>query len=249
MRFLLLFALLLNFFGAPTSSQAEDSPVARSSQVIMVTSPDWGTVTGTMWLLERSQTDWKTIDSWPVVVGRKGLGWGKGVHLSTGEGPIKKEGDGKSPAGVFTLSSAFGTEPVGDIKKSGLKLPYLHLSSMIECVDDTKSTNYNRIVVRTQHAQPDWTSSEKMAEYAKEYHLGVVVDHNTNPRKQGDGSCIFIHIWKNDQTGTSGCTAMESKNMEKLVSWLDPDQNPVLVQLPEAEYQRLRYGWKLPRLK
>jgi D-alanyl-D-alanine dipeptidase len=85
-----------------------------------------------------------------------------------------------------------------------------------------------------------------MRDVGDPYRLGIVVEHNTDPREPGGGSCIFMHIWKGADTGTSGCTAMTIANIQALLAWLNPDDEPVLVQLPEAEYERLKKNWQLP---
>ena len=80
-----------------------------------------------------------------------------------------------------------------------------------------------------------------------EYRLGIFVAHNSSPAQPGAGSCIFLHIWKGPDVPTSGCTAMSAGAMESLLGWLDAAIPSVLVQLPEAEYQRLQTAWHLPR--
>jgi len=203
-----------------------------------------------MFLFERNDPDhpWHpAVKDFPVVVGRSGLGWGRGVNAPVNlPGPVKHEGDGKSPAGIFRLSSAFGLAAPSKMKS--VHLPYVQLTGSIECVDDVKSTNYNAIVDRAKFATADWSSSEKMRDVGERYRLGVVVDHNTDPRENGGGSCIFLHIWLGAKTGTSGCTAMAGGKMESLLSWLDPSAHPLLVQLPEAEYKKLQTAWSLPPL-
>jgi D-alanyl-D-alanine dipeptidase len=196
---------------------------------------------------DNSDVRWKQIGA-PinVVVGRNGLGWGRGLNDEITSAPQKKEGDGKSPAGIFRLSSAFGFAPASEMH---LKLPYQQVTEMLECIDDIKSARYNSIVDRSQIANPDWNSSEKMLAIGEPYRLGAVVDHNVSPRVAGKGSCIFLHIWKGDDSGTSGCTAMEKSQMEKLTRWLDAQKNPVLVQLPEKEFHHLQHAWNLPLLK
>ena len=95
----------------------------------------------------------------------------------------------------------------------------------------------------------DWKSSEKMFTVRPQYDLGVFVAYNSYPAIPGNGSCIFLHIWKDANTGTAGCTAMARENLEKVVRWLDPTKNPYLVQMPEAEYDSQRKSLKLPKLK
>lgn len=231
-----------------TSSQWDLPTTTR--QLVVVTTSGWDSRFGRLRLLERREGQGRWIPlggSVPVVVGRQGLGWGRGLNpLITAPGPVKKEGDGKSPAGVFRLSSAFGREPAATVRN--LKLPYQPLSDKIECVDDVKSSHYNSIVDRGSLSVVDWDSSEKMREIGARYRLGVVVDHNVNPRLAAGGSCIFMHIWQDSHTATTGCTAMEDAQMEALLAWLDPASEPLLVQLPETEYSRLRTDWSLPAL-
>jgi L,D-peptidoglycan transpeptidase YkuD (ErfK/YbiS/YcfS/YnhG family) len=224
---------------------AEKLPLTGSEQLLVVTTKDWNAVPGTLARYERKDTSaaWHRMGSViPIVVGRNGLGWGRGLNSAVAlRGPVKHEGDGKSPAGVFALTSAFGLEE----KVKGMKLPYQYLTSAIECVDDVKSQHYNTIVDHDRTAV-DWNSSEKMRGVGECYRLGVVIDHNADPREPGGGSCVFLHIWKDEHTGTSGCTAMERKQMEELAPWLDPAKHPVLVQLPETEYKQLEKDWQLP---
>ncbi len=230
------------------TAAAKPSPLAASRQLLLVTTKDWDAVPGKLrrFIRANAQSPWTEVGTGiPVVVGRNGLGWGKGINPAVNRlGPIKKEGDGKSPAGIFRLSSAFGlAEPA---QMSSLKLPYQQLTVDVECVDDVKSTHYNSIVDRQRTAQPDWDSSEKMRAVGNPYRLGIVVEHNTHPRQPGGGSCIFMHLWQDNQTGTSGCTAMAPKNMETLLPWLDSAAQPVLVQLPQSEYKQLQKLWQLP---
>ena len=41
---------------------------------------------------------------------------------------------------------------------------------------------------------------------------------------------------------------MAQTDLETLLTWLDPARKPLLVQLPEPTYDRLRDRWKLPEL-
>ena len=225
-------------------------PLKSSTQALVVTTSDWSAVEGKLQRFERSDAHkkWKAVgEPVTVVVGKNGLGWGTGVVPVDPQagGPIKKEGDGKAPAGVFRLSTAFGYAPQ---EQPGWTMPYVSLTPTVECVDDTASKFYNRILDRSS-VNPDWHSSEQMRRNDELYRWGIVVDHNANPNTPGGGSCIFMHIWRGPGQGTVGCTAMPQEKLEAVLGWLDPKKNPRLVQLPAAEYEKLRERWKLPKIE
>lgn len=246
MRLKLIVPLLIVIFCAV--SFAQTSKLSKSLQAVVVTTKDWNAVQGTARLFERPTTksQWKAVGKgFPVVVGKKGLAWSDDARMKAETEPHKVEGDGKSPAGIFDLTSAFGSSEKPDF----VKLPYTRLEEWTECVDDTKSSHYNKIVNRMQVGNYDWDSSEKMLAVGEQYDLGVFVAHNSNPAAKGKGSCIFLHIWKTDSTGTAGCTAMTRENIEKVLSWLKPDKNPVLIEMPETNYKSYQSLWKLPKIK
>lgn len=224
------------------------APLARARQLIVVTTRGWDDVPGTLRRFERKGAKggaWAQVGTdVPVAVGRNGLGWGSGVVDAGGaEGPSKREGDGKAPAGVFALGSAFGFAPFREA--AWLRVPYIPLTPSVECVDDTASRRYNRIVERLAAVDVDWNSSERMRS-VEGYRWGLVVRHNAAPPVAGRGSCIFLHVWAGPGRGTAGCTAMEEERLTELLRWLDPKRLPLLVQLPETEYTRLRAAWRLP---
>ena len=222
-------------------------PYSRSLQAVVVTTPNWSSVPGTARLFERKtvKSKWKQVgDSFPIVVGRNGLGPDREFTELKGEA-VKREGDGKSPAGLFPLTFAFGSAT--DPAKTAL--PYTKLDEFTECVDDVKSSHYNAVVNRMQVGNFDWNSSEKMLAVGAQYERGIFVGYNSYPPVHGNGSCIFLHIWKDATTGTSGCTAMERPNLEKILTWLKPEKNPYLIQLPEAIYLAQQKQWNLPTIK
>jgi D-alanyl-D-alanine dipeptidase len=231
----------------------EPAALRTSAQILVVTTPDWNAVAGTLQRYERIQAHkkWKAIgDPIPVVVGKSGLGWGAGVTPVSDAGarealdPVKQEGDKKSPAGIFRLSTAFGYAAQ---EKAGWKMPYVSLTPSVECVDDVHSKFYNRVVDRAT-VSPDWNSSEHMLRTHGLYRWGLVVDHNAELKTPGTGSCVFMHIWMGPDQGTSGCTAMTQEHLETVLAWLDPARSPLLVQFPRLQYEKLRKHWKLPVL-
>lgn len=241
----ILFLVIVVFYISELSAQPKQSPLATSKQMVVVVTDSWDAVEGVLQYYERPAFDksWKAVSpKTSIVVGKTGLAWGVGLHgVALGKGPEKKEGDGKSPAGVFGLSAVFGSTPANSAKF--LKMPYVFVDSTDVCVDDVNSKYYNRILSKRDVKQ-DWKSAENMLDDA--YKWGVVVEHNANPRKAGDGSCIFLHIWSGPSRGTAGCTALDEQKLLSLLRWLDPAARPVLVQLTKAEYQRLNKEWGLP---
>ena len=223
-------------------------PFTKSLQVIVVTTKDWNTISGIARIFERKneRAEWKQNgDAFPVVIGRNGLAWGGDVAGNAAATKIKQEGDGNSPAGLFPLTASFGT----GVKPNAVELPYTRLDQFTECVDDVKSSSYNKIVNRMQVGNFDWKSSEKMLAIGAQYDLGLFVAYNTFPVEKAKGSCIFLHIWKDAATGTAGCTAMERHNLERIVGWIVASKNPYLVQMPEDLYKGSRKSWNLPKIK
>lgn len=218
----------------------------RSEQLLVVVAADWNAVPAQMRCFERrdSSSPWREVLTVAkAVLGRNGLAWGIGLHGTAAEGPLKREGDGKAPAGIFTLVEAFGFASPEDAKLT--KFPYRPLTEDIEGIDDPRSRYYNRLVDARSVRAKDWTSSERMRRSGNVYRWGVVVGHNWK-QVPSAGSCIFLHVWQGADVGTSGCTAMPEEQMLKIIRWLDRAKNPLLVQLPEPEYERLRTAWKLP---
>jgi D-alanyl-D-alanine dipeptidase len=234
----LLKTLLVAFFPLAAMAQGLDG----SDQLIVVTSKGWDDIQGTAQRYERhGQTLQKFEAPFAVVLGKNGMGWGKGLlDIGQPEGPVKQEGDGKAPAGMFKLSTAFGYAPAAETR-----LPYLPLTPTIECVDDSQSTRYNELVDGAV-VEKDWSSSERMRRSDELYRQGIVIQHNI-PASPAAGSCIFFHIWRGPTAPTRGCTAMDPADIARLFNWLDPGKSPVLVQLPEVQYEQLRGRWKLPK--
>jgi len=236
--------LLFNSVGW-AATQPEQPPLFDSRQVLLVTSESWEATTGQLQLFERDSLSsaWIPVGkSIPVSLGRTGMAWGIGLHTAPrSAAPEKREGDGKAPAGIFSISSAFGYADNDSIQA----FPYLKIASGLECVDDPHSSKYNKILDAAAHPK-DWNSSETMLRPDGLYAAGAVVDHNSDPVSAGKGSCIFLHIWRGPDKPTAGCTAMEEGALRSLLSRLDADCKPVLVQLPRAEYQKLRKEWGLP---
>ncbi|GFK92465.1 hypothetical protein NNJEOMEG_00290 [Fundidesulfovibrio magnetotacticus] len=203
----------------------------QTLQAVVALSPGWDSSQAEVRLYERSPGGrWKQAGpSIRAVTGRNGLAWGRGLAAPGADGPVKREGDGRAPAGVFALGFAFGYDPPS---ARPLKMPYVQMTDAHECVDDEASPAYNAVVEVTPQKPKTWSSSEEMRRKDELYRLGLTVEHNTGPARPGAGSCIFLHVWRGPESGTAGCTAMDLKNLERLAAWLDPAKRPVFVSLP-----------------
>lgn len=232
----------------PTASVGTGVPavVADARQLLVVTTAGWDDVQGQLRRYERATADaaWRPVGAAAtIVVGKNGTAWDPGLAQSI-PGPVKREGDGRAPAGAFALGTAFGLAAPADA--AWLKLPYVQEIATLECVDDSKSAHYNRLVDRATVATVDWKSSEKMAQVGEAYRWGVVVEYNTSPATPGHGSCIFLHVSPTPGNGTAGCTAMAAPALDEVMRWLDPALRPALVQMPAAALAALGGAWKLP---
>jgi L,D-peptidoglycan transpeptidase YkuD (ErfK/YbiS/YcfS/YnhG family) len=241
--------------GCAAQPVVSSAPAAwtQARQVIVVTSTGWDSDRGTLRRFERAASTgagaWRQVgDASPVMLGRAGSAWGIGLHPAQASGPVKREGDGRAPAGVFALGTAFGYP-----ERVATRMRYEGMTASDYCIDVPASPLYNRIVdAREVGAQAVAGSTEPMrrdlhADGDQRYRLGFVIEHN--PRAlPGAGSCIFAHLWKTAETPTAGCTAMAEPVMQATLAWLDPRRRAVFVLMPEDEYRRLHAAWGLPAL-
>ncbi len=217
----------------------------ESRQMVLSVSAGWEATPALLQAYERPSADapWQPVGP-PIEasLGRTGLAWGRGLHPPGLAGPQKREGDGKSPAGVFDLRLVTGHDPA---PPAGTRLPYRQATATLRCVDDALSPRYNELVDEATVAK-DWSSAEDMRREDELYRLVVWVGHNDAPVVPGGGSCIFLHLRAGPDSTTAGCTAFEREPMERLLRWLDPGARPVLVQLPDAEHRARAAAWGLP---
>lgn len=233
-----LFLLFLHFFADQPGGIRDE---LKTDQLVVVTTSGWNQVQGTMHTYQWKANRWSPVlMNIPIVTGRSGLAWGKGLHNpNLNKGKLKKEGDGNAPAGIYYLSGLFGYQYIN------VKMNSIVVDEKTLCIDDVKSAYYNRIV-RLDSVKKDWDSAETMRMKSDAYKFGIFVDYNSNPANPGKGSCIFMHIWSKSTAPTAGCTAMTEANILKLISFLDKSKNPVLVQVPQSEYRKMKLLYKLP---
>jgi len=202
--------------------------LTAAEQILLVVADSWSAPTGLLQRYEsRNGRYEKTGKPVSVNLGRNGLGWSRSEALPHHpDEPVKQEGDGRAPAGIFALERVFGYA-----RSNVTKMPYLHAGADLICIDDASSPFYNRI--KSVDAGTTVKSFEWMHRDDDLYRIGVTVGHNRGALP-GAGSCIFLHLQKAPGAPTSGCTSMAMTELRTIVRWLDPTKSPRLVQIPRS---------------
>jgi D-alanyl-D-alanine dipeptidase len=235
---------------APSSpAQPETAALKKALQVVLITSASWEAPRGTAQRFARSTPTarFHPVGSpLPVWLGRSGLGWRSDAQAAPPPGPPgprKREGDGRSPAGVLTLGTLWG---YAEQAPAGVRLSYKTAGALDRCVDDVSSPDYNRLTKEPPDRPPPWHSAESLRLPTDHYKHLVVLHYNTEAPRPGAGSCIFLHVAPPPGAPTAGCTALVEADLLTLLRWLDPAQEPVLLQLPAPLLAATAHAWHLP---
>ncbi|MEA3187643.1 MAG: hypothetical protein QOD99_1473 [Chthoniobacter sp.] len=217
---------------------------ARVKQVVVSIGQDWNADHGRLQLFERDGKGWKSVsESWPVLYGRNGLAWGRGLKGQDEPGLKKVERDKRAPAGVFEIGTVFGYESK---LPPGASYPFHQVTEADVWSDDPHSPNYNRHLIIDSRNPPDNYSHEKMRSDDFAYHWLIEIKHNEDPAVPGAGSAIFFHIRRGETRPTSGCTTMAEENLLRIIRWLRAEKHPCYTLLPWDEYRRKCVEWGLP---
>lgn len=157
---------------------------------------------------------WKKLTDTGGYVGKQGIG-------------KEREGDEKTPRGLYTLDEAFGTKP--DL--GNFKVPYLQVNDGHYWVGDSNSPLYNTMADIRQTGQVfDTAASEHLSTYGgKAYHYCMAVGYNKE-RTPYKGSAIFLHC--TDGPGTGGCIAIPE---EAMVTVLQNIEMPAYILIDDGE--------------
>lgn len=132
----------------------------------------------------------------------------------------EKEGDGKTPVGLFSIGPAFGALP-----DPGTRLPYTQLTPAHYWIDDPKSRYYNRFISLDEILLPDWQSAEHLFSQRTAYAYALSLGYNA-ACTPGKGSAIFLHCGVG--RATKGCIALPHSAMRHLLVLMRP-QAKVLI--------------------
>jgi L,D-peptidoglycan transpeptidase YkuD (ErfK/YbiS/YcfS/YnhG family) len=194
-------------FGAVATISTVAGAAALPGQVITVeaATPLSQTAVLRTW---RLASDDRYVQVFPAVVAWVGV---NGVRPT-------REGLGRTPVGVFTMTQAFGNQP-----DNGTRLPYVHVGPDDWWDENPASPDYNRLVVSP--ISPGG-NSENLYYSGAAYAHAVVINYNTNPVVKGAGSGFFLHV--SFGSATEGCVAIPEGVLDRVMRWLSPNLHPVI---------------------
>lgn len=146
---------------------------------------------------------WKLVLETEAIIGKNGLG-------------KTKEGDGKTPIGVFLFVEAFGI-----LENPGTNIRYTKVDKSHYWVDDSDSNYYNQFI-STKEVVPDWKSAEHIVEYGESYHYVLATSYNSE-NIPGVGSAVFLHCMSGEAEATAGCIAVSENSMQKIMKQIEPE--------------------------
>ena len=117
----------------------------------------------------------------------------------------KKEGDKKTPRGIFKLGNLY-------FRRDRLKKPFTSLKcieikkNMGWCDDIRFPKKYNKLCKVEKNIR-----SEELLRKDNKYDFLIPIKYNFKKPISGRGSCIFIHLTK-DYKPTAGCVALREKD-------------------------------------
>jgi L,D-peptidoglycan transpeptidase YkuD (ErfK/YbiS/YcfS/YnhG family) len=133
----------------------------------------------------------------------------------SGRGRIKREGDGKTPVGVFDLRQGFYRGDRGSMPAAQLKLRQMRRSDgWCEVPQSCFYNNHVKLPFRDGH-ETMWRNDEA-------YDIVFATSHNERPRVMGLGSAIFFHLTRQGSSVTAGCVAVSKPDMLKILKLCGP---------------------------
>ncbi|MFM9372669.1 L,D-transpeptidase family protein [Streptomyces sp. Da 82-17] len=168
---------------------------ADSRQALVVRGEGEDSADSTVFLYEKHGKTWDRTRSWPAHNGKRG--W------TTDH----REGDKRSPVGVFTLSDAGGVLAAPDARLPYTESPAFQASrawpkTHWHDFDHVIAIDYNRV-------------------------KGTPPNDPNRPQGQSKGGYIWLHL--DHGSGTSGCVSVSKSAMQYLLRELDPKAHPVIV--------------------
>jgi L,D-peptidoglycan transpeptidase YkuD (ErfK/YbiS/YcfS/YnhG family) len=225
-----LLALIASLITAPAQAAplpAQLRNVGDARQIIIVTADNWSTSTATLSLWTKRSSGWTRDTTMKARLGWSGFQWAS----------QRRQGDGSTPAGTFTMTRSFGLKA-----NPGTKMPYRQAGRGDYWAYDPRCPrSYN--TWQKYSSNRCWRTSwaEKLTAYTGQYNHAVIINFNmptatrTANTKLGGG--IFLHI--HGKGATAGCVSVSSTDMRRIMRWLDPAKKPRIAMGPRSVITRV----------
>jgi L,D-peptidoglycan transpeptidase YkuD (ErfK/YbiS/YcfS/YnhG family) len=129
--------------------------------------------------------------------------------------PAKREGDGATPAGIWTLRQVLWRSDRLDRPDTGL--PTREIRPGDGWCDAPGDPCYNRAV-----ELPYPVSAEDLWRPDGLYDVVVVLGYNDAPVVDGGGSAIFLHLARPDYPPTQGCVGLAAAHLNEALALANP---------------------------
>jgi L,D-peptidoglycan transpeptidase YkuD (ErfK/YbiS/YcfS/YnhG family) len=155
-----------------------------------------------------------------LIVSAEGWASWNGKHYRCALGPNgarreKREGDGATPTGRFPFRRLLYR--ADRLQPPATDLPQQAIDPADGWCDDPASPAYNRAV-----KLPFDASHERLWRDDGVYDLILIVGHNDDPVRPGQGSAVFIHVAHPDYRPTAGCVALAREDLLEVLSSARP---------------------------
>ena len=142
---------------------------------------------------KNSAGNWEQIMTTPGFIGKNGL-------------EKTREGDGKTPSGIFHFNKAFGIE-----KNPGCAFDYVKIDKNLYWSGD-KNYKYNQLVDIRDYKNLNKDDSEHLIEMNSQYKYALNISYNEEGIV-GKGSAIFLHCFDKFKPYTAGGVTIPEDKM------------------------------------
>ena len=195
---------------AAVSAARTSDAVNTSANAVSGTSAEASAAHASSWKLTLSTPDGR--------LGRKGMG-------------KEKEGDEKTPVGIFRMNTPFGIKAA----EEGFPANYLKVDSSYYWNGDSASDRYNKLVNTGSYTAFDKKESEHLADYAGYYDYALDMGYNADGTAH-KGSALFLHCSVEGQN-TGGCVAVPAEFMKGVLR-LYKEGSSYIVLAPAGQFEQ-----------
>ena len=195
--------------------------IAEEAATLFLTIQDPGdTTTCRFYAYTKEDGEWKEEFKVAGYVGRSGIA----------DAANRVEGDGTSPAGVYSFGMLFGIQD----NPGGLQREYKKVDEDDYWDGDRNSDTYNQHV-RGSEMPDTWNAaaSEHLIDYKYSYNYAAMVNYNVNPTIKGKGSAIFLHCTHPGSLYSAGCISIPESKMIRALRLINDQAYIVLVRSAE----------------